>query len=251
MVRVSALVCGVAAIALAAAAQTPSPADRIEAQVLDAANDFRSDHQLAPLQTNPILSSEARAFAEYLVRTGKFSHTADGRDPGDRARAAGYDYCEMAENIAYEEDDAGYRPDRVAQVFMSGWEKSPGHRRNLLNAEVSETGIGVARIDRGSLQKYVAVQEFGRPASTRREFRIENRSEADVAYEFDGANRRVPAHSTMSVTTCAEGQILFRPPGGEPSRYAAEPGARYVLTDASGRVQVEMDRRQPSGARPD
>ncbi len=242
MLRVLALSGVVASIALAAAA-APAPTARIEDQVFEAANGFRADNRLGALTSNPTLAAEARDFADYLVRTGKFSHTADGRNPGDRARAAGYDYCELAENLAYEADDSSFDADRLTRVFISGWEASPGHRRNLLNSSVTETGVGVARLlGRGADQKYVAVQVFGRPASMNYSFEVENRSADQVSYEFDGVSRQVPPSSTMVETTCATGEIIFRRPGHSPTRYATEPGARYVVDGAPGGPRLVVTR---------
>ena len=36
-----------------------------------------------------------------MARTGKFSHSADGSEPAARAKRFGYEYCIVAENIAY------------------------------------------------------------------------------------------------------------------------------------------------------
>jgi uncharacterized protein YkwD len=43
---------------------------------------------------------------------------------------------------------------------VEGWKRSPGHRRNLLAREATQTGVAVARSDQGY---YYAVQLFGRP----------------------------------------------------------------------------------------
>jgi uncharacterized protein YkwD len=253
MARSLALSAGLMAIALtASAAPPPAPADQIEAQVFEAANGLRAENGLPVLEPNATLAAEARDFAEYLARTGQFSHTADGRNPGDRARAAGYDYCELAENIAYEEDDSGFGPERLTHLFMNGWENSPGHRRNLLSSDVTQTGVGVARAQgRGSVQKHLAVQVFGRPASTRYDFEIENRSVLEIAFQFDGVVRQVPPHATLTEATCSSGQIVFQHIGRRPSSYAVEAGARYVLSDAPGGVRVEMIRGHAAGGRPE
>ncbi len=135
---------------------------------------------------------------------------------------------------------------------MNGWETSPGHRHNLLNSSVTQTGVGVARAPGGGAgQKYVAVQVFGRPASTRFSFEVENHSDDKVAFDFDGVTRQVAASSTMVATTCSDGDIVFQHLGPRPSRYAAEPGARYVLTGEHGRVTIEVERPRPSRKRPD
>ncbi len=252
MAGVLALSGAMAAIALTAAAASPAPSpEAMEDRILAAANAFRADNHLAPLRSDPILAGQARAFAEYLARTGKFSHTADGRDPGQRARAAGYDYCDLAENIAFASDDSGFEENRLVRVFMNGWEHSPGHRRNLLDPEAVQTGVGVARTP-GEVQTYLAVEEFGRPASMRYSFSVVNGSDAPAAYDFGGEHHVLPPYATLTENTCATGDIAFGHVAGAPSRYAAEPGARYVLSRSPGGVQVAVaaERRRPSGARP-
>jgi uncharacterized protein YkwD len=251
MIRLFVLPAMSAALALTPAPHQPAPTpDRLEADVFEAANGFRVENGLPALRPNPILAADARAYAEYLASTGKFSHTADGRDPGQRARAAGYDYCNVSENLVYEQDDADLGAERVTHIFMSEWEASPGHRRNLLDPDVRETGVGVARAP-GRVNKYVAVQEFGRSASQRYSFRVENQTDGPVSYEFDGARRTVPPQAVMAATTCSSGDIRFERVWSAQSRYAAEPGTSYVLTQAPGGVNVTVVRPQPRNGRSD
>jgi uncharacterized protein YkwD len=70
-----------------------------------------------------------------MAERGFFSHTdSDGRDPWDRAGAAGIDYL-RAENIARGQD--------TASDVMSSWMDSSGHRANILNCEYTKLGVGV------------------------------------------------------------------------------------------------------------
>ncbi len=229
-----------------AAAETTSPGD-IEKGVIQAANDFRADNGLGRLAENQTLGSDARAFAAYMARTDRFSHTADGRDAGERAHAAGYDYCDLSENIAVEE---GYSAEQLARLFMTGWENSPGHRRNLLGSTVTETGVGVARAP-GSIRRYFAVQVFGRSANARYSFRVENRSEAAVGFTFEGEHHRLDPHSGLTHTTCAAGDLVFDADAG-PGRlsYAMTPGATFVLSSAYKGVQIEVQRPAPAKGQP-
>ena len=231
-----------AAIGLAAFAQARAPSTtEVEAQIADAANAFRADNRLGALTRNRLLTEEARRFAVYLASTGRFSHTADGREPGQRAQAAGYDYCELAENIAFEEDSAGIEGERLTRLLMAGWEASPGHRRNLLDPNVTETGVGVARA--GSRHRYLAVQVFGRPISARYRFSIENRGEAAVGYTFDGEHRQLPPRSTMVHDTCATRELAFdRDIKPDRTGFRVTPGATYVVTPAHLGVRIEIQR---------
>src|SRR5262245_18669964 len=62
---------------------------------------LREEQGLTPVEVNDQLVNTARYFANYLARTDKFSHAADGQTPAERASAHGYEYCLVAENIAY------------------------------------------------------------------------------------------------------------------------------------------------------
>src|SRR5579871_3700630 len=133
-------------------------------------NAFRKEEGKGPLKVNPQLSRAARYFADYLARTDKFSHTADGDEPWGRAARYGYEYCIVAENIAYRYSSAGFTTRELAEGLMRGWKKSPGHRKNLLHPDVTEIGVAVARSKHTG--RYYAVQDFGRPKSQEITFRI-------------------------------------------------------------------------------
>ena len=77
-----------------------------------------------------------------MVARGHFGHVLNGKDAGDRIRAAGYEWSRWGENIA-----AGF--DDEADVFQA-WMHSPeGHRRNVLNPAFVHTGFGRAVDARG------------------------------------------------------------------------------------------------------
>ncbi len=85
-----------------------------------------------------------------------FDHTAlDGRSPGDRIAAAGYEAWSWGENIA-----AGYTS---PQSVVDGWMNSPGHRANILNSGFCDIGVGYA-YDGESHYRYYWTQNFGRQA---------------------------------------------------------------------------------------
>ena len=241
-----------AAIGVAALAQTPAPSTaQVESGIADAANGFRADNRLAPLASSPVLTDEARRFAAYLAATGRFSHTADGREPGARAKAAGYDYCELAENIALEQDSAGFQAQRLVRLFMTGWEASPGHRRNLLDPDVAETGVGVARAP-GPGHRYLAVQVFGRPISDRYRFRIENRSDTSIGYSFDGQHRSLAPRSILTQDTCATGELEFDGDiKADPVRFRVTRGATYVVSPAPFGVHIDIRRETRDAGRGD
>ncbi len=92
---------------------------------------------LIPLALNGSLQAAAQAHAEDMAARGYFDHRSpEGQSHADRARAAGYRYCLLAENIAYGQPSE-------ASVH-SGWMNSPDHRANSMNPRVNEYGLGHA-----------------------------------------------------------------------------------------------------------
>lgn len=223
---------------------------KVEAAIVRLTNDFRTRNHLAAVAVEPHLARAARAYAEFLASRGQFSHTADGRQPQQRVEAAGYAYCETAENLALHQDSRGFESRALAAKAVEGWMNSPGHRRNLLNAGVTEIGVAVAKApDRDP--KYIAVQVFARPRSLSLEFQISNATAAAVGYTFAGKTHDLAAHYSVTHTECQGGQITFARPGGLFSsprpigRYEARDGQLYTLkADAKGEVVVTVSRRE-------
>lgn len=104
-------------------------------EVVDRTNRARAEHGLGPLSWADRLAAAAQAHNDDMVRRAFFAHESpDGRSVADRVRSAGYDYRVVAENIA-----AGQR---TAAEVVQGWMHSPGHRANILHADVREIGVG-------------------------------------------------------------------------------------------------------------
>src|SRR5215831_7713464 len=80
---------------------------RTEIAIVEMTNTFRRESKLAEVKPNADLTAAARAFAQYLAKTGSFAHEADGRGPGERAIASGYRYWVIPSTL----------PRRPAQAF--------------------------------------------------------------------------------------------------------------------------------------
>jgi uncharacterized protein YkwD len=76
-----------------------------------------------------------------------------------RATAEGYPACRVAENIAYEYRSRGFESEALSKVLVRDWMESRGHRRNLLDARLADTGVGIAQSE--STKRWYAVQLFG------------------------------------------------------------------------------------------
>ncbi len=199
------------------------------ARVVDGTNALRREQHRREVVVNTKLSHAAQSFAEYMAASGKFSHEADGREPAGRARAAGYDYCLVLENIAYHFDTRGFGSTALARHILEGWKNSPGHRRNMMNADVTHVGVGIARGKQGGY--YYSVQMLGLPHSASVRFEVRNESHANVRYRVGDAPYVVPGRSARTHDTCLHEKLVFERPAfeqGEALQPAA--GQLFVVT---------------------
>ena len=180
----------------------------------------------------PQLASTARYFADFMARTGKYGHSADGTEPAARARRVGYDYCIVAENIAQLYRSDGIATADLASRLVKGWQDSPEHRKNMLDPNVTETAVAIARSARTDY--YYAVQLFGRPASQSIEFKVSNRAGVMVSYAFDGQTYQLPTRTTMTHQVCKPAALEFRGKTLQPMG-----GQQLVIVNEQNGVQLQ------------
>lgn len=117
-----------------------------EKTLLDLLNKERTNKDLPALRPHPLLFKAARAHAQNMAKQRKMEHDLDGKKPWERVEAAGYNWGKVSENIAMAED--GEPP---LSAIVKEWMESKTHRENLLDSKVTETGLGIARNDKGEL----------------------------------------------------------------------------------------------------
>ena len=224
---------------------------KVEAAIVQLTNVFRREQGLAAVHPNVVLRKAAEDFARYLARTNTFSHTADGRQPGDRAKAGGYDFCIVSENLASNLDSRGFETQQLARDAVEGWKGSPGHRKNMVQPHVTEIAVAVAKAP--GEEKYLSVQLFGRPITLRYEFTVRNASELPVAYTFEGRSFTVEGRRIITHTECAPGGLAFVSAGNwltKQALSAAFPvmaGATYLIEPATG-TTIEIRETPPVAA---
>jgi uncharacterized protein YkwD len=191
-------------------------------------NNFRHRHGRRPLAVNPELEKTAEYFARFMARTDTYGHTADGRRPAQRALQRGYEYCIVAENIATLYNSAGFTREELARQLFRGWKRSPGHRQNMLDPAVVDTGIAVAQSDQTG--RYYAVQMFGRPQAQAIEFQISNHTHVPVAYEVGGRTFPLPPRATRTHQRCRPASLAFHWPGAQQhTTLQPDNGTRYTI----------------------
>jgi uncharacterized protein YkwD len=116
----------------------------VRAAVLCLINRERAENGRAPLIVNPKLEQAAEGHCAELIADDYFAHISpSGETPVDRIRTTGYipgpsvGYA-IGENLAW-----GTYSLSTPQAIVAAWIASPGHLANILEAQYTETGIGV------------------------------------------------------------------------------------------------------------
>ncbi|RJQ76152.1 hypothetical protein D5S17_19070 [Pseudonocardiaceae bacterium YIM PH 21723] len=125
----------------------PAPSSGAANRVIELVNQERLQAGCSPLRMDQHLTDSAQQHSTDMAVYGYFGHRSrDGQSFVERANAAGYP-SPGGENIA--------QGQRSAEVVMSDWMHSSGHRANILNC--SFTAIGVAVDTNG----WYWTQDFG------------------------------------------------------------------------------------------
>mmetsp|Transcript_55078 Transcript_55078/g.159489 ORF Transcript_55078/g.159489 Transcript_55078/m.159489 type:complete len:792 (-) Transcript_55078:24-2399(-) len=119
-------------------------------------NQERHRNGLEELRYNKELEKSAKRHAEDMAKNNYFSHDGlDGSDLKDRVADTNYKYTNIGENLFWR------TPDNDPAYAVQGWMESAGHRKNILDPQFSEIGLGYAFDPTNS--KHYYVQVFGRP----------------------------------------------------------------------------------------
>ncbi len=139
-------------------ASAPTTLGATESRIFRLVNAERRRQGLPDLVYNAQLDRMARIQAQNMARFQKMAHVipeATLPTLTDRARESGYPFARLAENVALDYPNAA--------TVVDGWMGSKGHRANILNRDVTETGIAIARSAAGGLYY---CQVFGRRMSS-------------------------------------------------------------------------------------
>jgi uncharacterized protein YkwD len=152
-----------------------STADAAKALVCDI-NVIRERNDVHALRWNDTVARPAQAFAQELAARRSISHVGgDGSTVKDRIFATGY-FDGFAAWLVLENVDWGSSAYSTPLATVLGWMQSTEHRRNLLDPQAEEIGIGVApgELDGGPGNGFFYVADFaarGRNAKPRQHAR--------------------------------------------------------------------------------
>jgi Ca2+-binding RTX toxin-like protein len=118
-----------------------------------------------PLAVNPFLMDSARSYAQFLLTSGEFSHTADGHQPWERMAAAGYIFgAPSGSNESALKRMGGNYNDLawLAEVDVYSYFTDAGvagrwHRLNMMDPNMKEVGAGIAIGSNGWMNQAISV----------------------------------------------------------------------------------------------
>ena len=158
-----------------------------EQYLFSAANGSRLEHNLRPVQLDPLLAKAALFHAREMAAHRTISHQFSGEpDLAARAGSAGVHFSLVTENVAEASNSS---------LIHDLWMQSAGHRANLLDPQVDSIGIAVIAV-RGQLY---AVEDFARSV---RHLALEDQ-EAEVAELVASSGVRILSDSGDARETCA------------------------------------------------
>ena len=88
-----------------------------------------------------------------MARLDKLADELEGKQSDDRVKEAGYPVAYIGENCAVGQLNA--------EEVVKGWMNSERHRKNILEANYTEIGVGVAKAQNGALY---FTQVFAKPS---------------------------------------------------------------------------------------
>jgi len=108
------------------------------AQVLALVNKERAKENLAPLKLNTALTKVAQLKSEDMKNKNYFNHTSPTYgSPFAMMQQFGINYKYAGENIA--------KGQKTAEAVVTAWMNSEGHRKNIMNKNFTEMGLGYVK----------------------------------------------------------------------------------------------------------
>jgi len=125
--------------------------------IINLTNQQRLNAGLKQLELNPLLTQAALAKAQDMLSKQYFSHySPSNTSPWYWFKQAGYEYSYAGENLAMDFVQA--------EDVVNAWMASSSHRRNILNPNYTQIGVGVLEGNFKGVRTIIVVQMFGQPA---------------------------------------------------------------------------------------
>lgn len=120
-------------ISASAASASSVSSENIESLI----NQERTSRGIAPLKDNVQLNQAALNKSVDMISRKYFEHYAYGLTPWDFIKNQNYSYLYAGENLAMDFS--------TSEGMVSAWMNSPIHRKNILNPDFTDMGVGVVK----------------------------------------------------------------------------------------------------------
>lgn len=110
----------------------------VRTKMLEEVNAVRTKEKLPTLQLQPRLTAAAQGHAANMARQDKLTHTLDGKDAPERVKDVGYRGAYGGQLIASFESP-------TVKEIIDAWLAKEKQRERLLQAEMKDVGVGVAK----------------------------------------------------------------------------------------------------------
>lgn len=121
-----------------------APPSSIEAYIFEGTNKKRSQNKISKLSYSNHLAAVAHHHSRDMRERNYFNHdTPEGRSAKGRCKAMNVSDPNVAENISERSMRPNQTGEKLAEDIIDSWMDSPGHRKNILNSQYDEIGVGV------------------------------------------------------------------------------------------------------------
>ncbi|MBI5457004.1 hypothetical protein HY969_04685 [Candidatus Kaiserbacteria bacterium] len=178
----------------------PNVAAVLPGVVLALTNEARAEAASQPLAENPILRSAAQKKAEDMALKGYFAHQEpSGEMPWHWFQEEGYDFVYAGENLAVNFSDT--------KQLVDAWLASPTHKKNIVKAQYTDIGVGMATGTYKGREAVFVVQFFGSrdadppptfPAQLQQDSEVATARDAEVLGE-EISNARPPVSNVQKL----------------------------------------------------
>lgn len=142
-------------------------------ELFELINEERKDLGLLTLQFSQDLSFLAREHSKDMALRGKISHSStSGQSYRDRIIEAGLYFSAIGENVAFSKRP---RVDLIHETLMD----SAGHRKNILDPDFDQVGIGVV-FGKNKNKGYYITQDFRRAMVLKKEEEVKEDIQRDI-----------------------------------------------------------------------
>jgi uncharacterized protein YkwD len=128
--RLAALAVALAVAVDAASVRAADADDRYARELGELVDRYRAQHGVGALEIDRSLSALAREHSMAMAKAARLSH--EGFQ--SRFRRSGYGMC--VENVGWNH--------HTPQAQLDAWRESAGHDRNMRDARVTHSGVGIA-----------------------------------------------------------------------------------------------------------